>query len=297
MRQEWASGAASFKALDELWTWLLLTVSSLQCHYRGMEWTLPELTAEAGAALSGQRAPVSGRVRELPNERTVRWYVTIGLVDPPLGRRGRLALYGPRHLLQLVAVKRRQAEGRSIADIQAELAGATDETLREIAGIAPPDGPAAARPATRRFWTERPHGDEPVGLRRPHERLAEVRAPDAPSRRRRAELSTEPRSAPSGTDERWTIEVGSPPGRAGGLVQDGAQESVQEGAHEPGAREGRAGARLAGVRHDEGAIVHGLRLTPGATLILDTALSADDAAAILAAAGPLVDLLTERGLA
>jgi hypothetical protein len=29
---------------------------------------------------------------------------------------GRTALYGPRHLLQVVAVKRRQAQGRSLAE-------------------------------------------------------------------------------------------------------------------------------------------------------------------------------------
>lgn len=197
----------------------------------GSEWTLPELTAEAGAALSEGRAPrASGRVRELPNERTVRWYVTIGLVDPPLSRRGRVALYGPRHLLQLVAVKRRQAEGRSIADIQAELAGATDETLRRIAGITPPDGPPRrTTDAARRFWAERP---QPA-------RAAYAGTPEGPAPRH---------------------------------------------AREPDAA-------------SDGAIVHGVRLTPGATLLLDAALSADDAAAIRAAAGPLVDLLNERGLA
>jgi hypothetical protein len=99
-------------------------------------WTLAELTALAVSALTDGRSPrPGGRVRDLPNERTIRWYVTIGLVDPPLSRRGRVAVYGPRHLLQLVAVKRRQAEGRSLAEIQAELTGATDATLRRIARL------------------------------------------------------------------------------------------------------------------------------------------------------------------
>ncbi|WP_026414136.1 MerR family transcriptional regulator [Actinomadura oligospora] len=116
-------------------------------------WTITELAEHAAAALAADGVPrVNGRVRDLPNERLIRWYTSIGLLDPPLGRRGRTALYGPRHLLQLLAVKRRQALGRSIAEIQVELAGAPDALLR---GIAAPDiepgttsqaehGPAAA---------------------------------------------------------------------------------------------------------------------------------------------------------
>ncbi|WP_396025404.1 MerR family transcriptional regulator [Actinomadura sp. 9N215] len=92
-------------------------------------------------------------MRDLPNERLIRWYTTIGLIDPPLGRRGRTALYGPRHLLQLVAVKRRQAAGRSIAEIQIELAAATDATLERIASLPTRPAPASghtAHPAVRR---------------------------------------------------------------------------------------------------------------------------------------------------
>ena len=58
----------------------------------------------------------NGRIRDLPDSRSIRWYSTIGLVDRPLGTRGRNALYGPRHLLQLVAVKRLQAAGRELVD-------------------------------------------------------------------------------------------------------------------------------------------------------------------------------------
>jgi len=111
-----------------------------------------------GAGTEASRARTNGRVRDVPNERLVRWYVTVGLVDPPLSRRGRIARYGRRHLLQLVAVKRRQAEGRSLAEIQAELAGATDETLAAIARVpdtvlAPEALQAGVPSAPSRFWT------------------------------------------------------------------------------------------------------------------------------------------------
>jgi DNA-binding transcriptional MerR regulator len=113
-------------------------------------WTLPELAARASEALAAEPGRVNGRVQEVPNERLIRWYTTIGLVDPPLSRRGRIALYGTRHLLQIVAVKRRQAAGLTIAEIQAELAGAPDTVLQEISGI---DAAAPVQPPTRnRFW-------------------------------------------------------------------------------------------------------------------------------------------------
>ncbi|WP_156687456.1 MerR family transcriptional regulator [Mycobacterium sp. Marseille-P9652] len=128
-------------------------------------WTLDELVRRVAAALEDPAYPgaPNGRIRELPNRRAVRWYTTTGLVDRP-DMRGRTAAYGPRHLLQIVAVKRLQAEGLSLAEIQAELAGATDKTLRRVAGI--PDGvvdgeeprePIAATAARRRrFWAEPP---------------------------------------------------------------------------------------------------------------------------------------------
>jgi DNA-binding transcriptional MerR regulator len=128
-------------------------------------WTILELTELAAETLAvtrpagpeGVPARANGRVRDVPNERLIRWYVTVGLVDPPLSRRGRVARYGRRHLLQLVAVKRRQAEGSSLAEIQAELAGATDEALAAVACV--PDiepAPQAAPAAPSRFWVRQP---------------------------------------------------------------------------------------------------------------------------------------------
>ncbi|MEV4188552.1 MerR family transcriptional regulator, partial [Streptosporangium canum] len=127
-----------------------------------MEWTIGELAERAAAALP-PTAQLNGRVRDMPNERLIRWYATIGLLDPPSARRGRVAMYGRRHLLQLIAVKRRQADGRTIAEIQAELAGATDQTLESIARIPePPAEKAAPRAARPRFWAEPPAAASPT---------------------------------------------------------------------------------------------------------------------------------------
>jgi DNA-binding transcriptional MerR regulator len=98
-------------------------------------WTIEQLPDRVAELLSqdyeGQQ---NGRVRELPNGRTIRWYTTIGLVDRPISR-GRTALYGPRHVLQLAAVKRLQAAGRTLAEIQQELVGVTDDRLAELAKV------------------------------------------------------------------------------------------------------------------------------------------------------------------
>jgi DNA-binding transcriptional MerR regulator len=98
-------------------------------------WTLDELTAEVATALAeGYAGATSGRVRAVPDGRTIRYYTTLGLIDRPSEMRGRTALYGRRHLLQIVAIKKLQAVGRSLAEIQHELMGRTDKHLADIAG-------------------------------------------------------------------------------------------------------------------------------------------------------------------
>jgi len=113
-------------------------------------WTLDELAERVDAALAvDYPGQPSGRVRDVPDRRAIRWYTTIGLIDRPVAHRGRTALYGPRHLLQLVAVKRLQARGLPLVAIQQELAGATDTQLGRVARLpatsaALPEGYAGA---------------------------------------------------------------------------------------------------------------------------------------------------------
>jgi DNA-binding transcriptional MerR regulator len=127
-------------------------------------WTLAELAERvAGALSSGYDGQQSRRVTEVPDIRAIRYYTTLGLLDRPAAMRGRTALYGQRHLLQLVAIKRLQAGGDTLAQIQQKLTGAADRTLRSWAALpAEPfwrrvPTPAAAEP------TEKSAVDEPVG--------------------------------------------------------------------------------------------------------------------------------------
>jgi hypothetical protein len=171
-------------------------------------WTLDELVRRASEALAAQHVRVqNGRVTPLPDRRVVRWYSTIGLVDRPVAYRGRTALYGPRHLLQVVAVKRRQAEGRSLAEIQAELTGATDGTLGTIAQLPDP----VEEPAIRaRFWTAPPapsvSADTPSGR---SVAAPSVSAPAAPSVSAPAAVDGPALAAPGGATPglRYAVEL------------------------------------------------------------------------------------------
>jgi DNA-binding transcriptional MerR regulator len=210
----------------------------------------------------------------VPNERLVRWYVTVGLVDPPLSRRGRVARYGRRHLLQLVAVKRRQAEGRSLAEIQAELAGATDDVLAAVARV-PDTWPAPeARPtAPGRFWARQAAWAEPAAAERPGTPTAgaERREPPTPAAAERPE----------------------PP-----VFAAAREEAVASAAEWRG-----PAASAAAERHEAIAsasrLVYGVRLGPGVTLLLEGAdrePDPDDAAEIINAARPLLEELASRRL-
>jgi DNA-binding transcriptional MerR regulator len=257
-------------------------------------WTIAELAELAAETLAATESdepspgPVraDGRVRDVPNERLVRWYATVGLVDPPLSRRGRVARYGRRHLLQLVAVKRRQAEGRSLAEIQAELTGATDETLATVArvpDIQPAPEPAPSAPA--RFWARQPTQVIPE--------------------------ADHPRQLSPGTDQ-VVLDAGRPDERRYDADRPGqwvaAARSGQGGRSKAAPRPkpstaspaGRDTAPPAGRDTVPGVgIVHGVRLAPGVTLLLeggDRGPGSDDVAEIIEAARPLLEELDRRRL-
>jgi len=87
--------------------------------------------------------PVNAAARARPSERTIRFYVTRGLVSPPDGR-GTAAVYSYRHLLQVLAIKLRQMEGATLEALSRELAGMTGDLIeRRVAGAL---GTALPRP-------------------------------------------------------------------------------------------------------------------------------------------------------
>ncbi|QYC40584.1 hypothetical protein Nocox_14845 [Nonomuraea coxensis DSM 45129] len=234
-------------------------------------WTIGELAEHAARALRDGAAPLSGRVRDVPGERLIRWYTTIGLLDPPLTRRGRVARYGRRHLLQLVAVKRLQAAGRSIADIQVALAGATDHTLEETASlpalppIAPPVPPPAPPPVS-------PPVPPPVvpGVTRP-----------AP-----------PNGAQAGRGRFWADRPAAPGPANAGAATSGTADTATPGSTRA------VTSREAGAAAGDTGIVTGISLGGGVRVVWDGGRvpSEEDVQAVLAAAGPLLAVLAEREL-
>jgi len=128
-------------------------------------WTIEELVTEAGRVLIDEPQP-SGRVADLPDLRTIRYYATLGLIDPPRAFEKKKALYDERHLHQLLAIKRMQRGGLALAEIQKQLAGLSEARLRTLAHAEETDRPAPPPPPTReRFWARKPaateHDDAP----------------------------------------------------------------------------------------------------------------------------------------
>lgn len=120
---------------------------------------LEELLAVAGERLGEEITP-----------RTVRLYATQGLIDRP-GREGRSAIYGRRHLLQLLLIRSLARRGLSLAAI-APLIGLSDGELEQQLNQLEGDGsPAssllAAMAADIQGAAASASGSQPAGARGP----------------------------------------------------------------------------------------------------------------------------------
>lgn len=133
-------------------------------------WTIRQLCDEVEARLAGVDAPANGQVRAVPDERSIRYYTTLGLLDRPT-LRGRTALYGRRHLAQVLAIKRLQAEGQTLAEIQQRLPTLDDAALSRLAGVAVQ---ARSRASRREFWRAAP---EPAATNPAREEAAPSASP------------------------------------------------------------------------------------------------------------------------
>ncbi|MBA3457878.1 MAG: MerR family transcriptional regulator [Deltaproteobacteria bacterium] len=133
-------------------------------------------------------SPKNGQVRAVPDDRTIRYYGTIGLLERPV-LRGRTALYGSRHLAQVVAIKRLQGTGKSLAEIQAMWPQLSDEVLMSLSGVSLAGKGRA--PARKEFWKREPVASSapsmsdpgPAVMARPSPQLApvELRVPIGPN--------------------------------------------------------------------------------------------------------------------
>jgi DNA-binding transcriptional MerR regulator len=115
---------------------------------------LDELIERASRVLSHVEQ-MSARVQERPDVRTIRYYASLGLLDKPLYLQGRTAFYGERHVAQLIAIKRLQAQQMSLQQIQARLLGISDDALFTLAQL-PRPAPSTPPAPRRRHWAELP---------------------------------------------------------------------------------------------------------------------------------------------
>ncbi len=109
-------------------------------------WRLKDLSTVAAAILEASGVkPVNAAAASRPSERTIRFYVTRRVVSPPDGR-GTAAIYGYRHLLQVLAVKLKQMEGATLAAIRDDLERTTGDVLeRRVAGALGPRMPTPSQ--------------------------------------------------------------------------------------------------------------------------------------------------------
>ena len=107
-------------------------------------WNIRDLSTIAGGILDGAGVtPINAAAQSRPSDRTIRFYVTRHLMSAPDGR-GTAAIYGYRHLLQLLAIKLRQMEGGTLEAIEKELAEAPGDVLEKrvassLGTVPPPD--------------------------------------------------------------------------------------------------------------------------------------------------------------
>jgi DNA-binding transcriptional MerR regulator len=151
--------------------------------------TLPELVTDAAARLAALPVPKNGQVRAVPDERTIRYYAALGLLDRPAAMRGRTALYSARHLAQVVAIKRMQAAGKSLAEIQALWPSLDDATLSRMSGVALPAKAEPARAARKEFWKREPTQASALAARPSEAPITEALLPPSERAELRIELA------------------------------------------------------------------------------------------------------------
>ncbi len=146
--------------------YLTVFCNSVRCVGMNTELTIQELAARVAVEI-GAMEQHSGRVSEVPSERTIRYYMQHGITDKPLFFRGRTAYFGERHVQQLLAVKKLQTHGLSLSEIQERMLGISDSELAKLSDRISDDAsqtnPKGAG-SSRSFWEEAPAEPSPKVL-------------------------------------------------------------------------------------------------------------------------------------
>src|SRR6185437_12484285 len=102
---------------------------------------LPEFARVGGEILAElQLEQQRGTVTSVPDERTIRYYLAEGLIQTPEERQGTASVFSYLHLLQLLTVKKLQAEHLPIRKIRELVAGKSEQELETLIGVRGPSG-------------------------------------------------------------------------------------------------------------------------------------------------------------
>src|ERR1044071_9506044 len=160
---------------------------------RGEKFIGANRLADEAARLIPQFVPRQerGSVSEVPDERMVRYYSTEGLISPPEGKQGLSAVYGYSHLLQLLVIKRLQANHLPNRKIKEVVEGKSERELEKLLDVDAAAEPRAKNPATEYL-----------------ESLLKPSARRAAARRVAAEMIPPPPPASAGFKNAWArVEV------------------------------------------------------------------------------------------
>ena len=103
---------------------------------------LPEFATVCERVVSGlDLEQQRGTVTVVPDERTIRYYIAEGLIQSPDEKQGTASVFSYLNLLQLVAVKKLQAEHFPIRKIRDLVAGKSESELEALLGIGQESGP------------------------------------------------------------------------------------------------------------------------------------------------------------
>src|SRR3954470_15167833 len=76
-----------------------------------------------------------GTVRDMPDERTIRYYLSEGLLAHAEDKQGTASVFGYLQLLQLLVIKKLQAEHLPIRKIRELVAERTERELERLMGV------------------------------------------------------------------------------------------------------------------------------------------------------------------
>jgi DNA-binding transcriptional MerR regulator len=102
---------------------------------------LPEFARVGGQIVAElQLEQERGTVTSVPDERTIRYYLAEGLIQTPEERQGTASVFNYLNLLQLLTVKKLQAEHLPIRKIRELVAGKSEQELEMLLGVRGPSG-------------------------------------------------------------------------------------------------------------------------------------------------------------